>query len=481
MGELEALHTSPRVGAAAPANDAEPDIDFTAVSASLALARSDPALSAMPGLFRAPAPRWASVVALGGISLLIEPSVALPLLSVAAFCTFCCLVAWRAILLFVATAPGARQQRANGPAQPLSPVYTVLVPLYREAAAVPGLARAMNRLDWPRERLDLILLLESGDTETIETVAAETWPSGTRTLILPPGAPQTKPRALNYGLAHARGAITCVYDAEDRPHPKQLRAAHKAFISGQADLACVQAPLAAHNARESWLANQWAIEYAVQFGLLLTAQSRLRLPLLLGGTSNHFPTELLRRVNGWDAWNVTEDADLGVRLARLGLRSAMISPPTFEEAPESLRIWIAQRSRWLKGFWQTWLVLMRDVTGARRAIGTLGFLSLQISLLGTCLAALAHAPLAAFFLYTALTDLALSKTGLALVLAGYGINALAVLAAPGPKGLRRWLGVLTLPFYWPLHTLAAIRALYGWVRSPHFWAKTPHGLSASDI
>lgn len=435
----------------------------------------------MPGLYRGPAPRWASVFALGGIGALIEPSLALPLLSLAVFFVFCGLVAWRAVLLFVATAPGAKKHDATAPVQHLLPVYTVLVPLYREAAAVPGLARAMNRLDWPTDRLDLILLLENGDTDTIDAVTAETWPSGTRTLILPPGAPQTKPRALNYGLAYARGAITCVYDAEDRPHPKQLRAAHKAFVSGRSDLACVQAPLAAHNARESWLSNQWAIEYAVQFGLLLPALARMRLPLLLGGTSNHFPTELLRRVNGWDAWNVTEDADLGVRLARLGLRSTMISLPTFEEAPESLRIWIAQRSRWLKGFWQTWLVLMRDVTGARRAIGTIGFLSLKIGLLGTCLAALAHAPLAAFFVYATLTDLTVPRTGLALVLAGYGINTLAVLAAPGPKGLRRWLGVLTLPLYWPLHTLAAIRALYGWVRSPHFWAKTPHGLSASDL
>lgn len=454
--------------------------DYCGLQASLRLDLASPDLSSCSARFPPIAPRWAGVFGLLAGLAAVQPGLGLVVLMTLGFGVFAVLVASRIALFLVATTPGFPGPARAEPPEGISlPVYTVLVPLYREARAVAGLARALSRLEWPASRLDLILLLEEGDTETAAAVDRAEWPAGTRTLVVPPGTPQTKPRALNYGLQYARGTMACIYDAEDRPHPRQLMAAYAAFSGGGADLACVQAPLAAYNHGQSWLALHWALEYAVQFGLLLPALSRMGLPILLGGTSNHFRMSALRGVGGWDAWNVTEDADLGVRLARRGWRSGVIGLPTFEEAPETLGIWTAQRSRWLKGFLQTWCVMMRHPGRCARETGLVGFAMLQVMLLGTCLAALVHGPLCLLLLVWVIGfGASLPWPGLALLLAGYGINALALLVAPGPRGMARWWGALTLPLYWPLHTLAALRAVYGWLHTPHFWAKTPHGLTA---
>jgi len=189
--------------------------------------------------------------------------------------------------------------------------------------------------------------------------------------VVPPGLPRTKPRALNYGLARARGEFVVVNDAECRPHPDQLKAAVRAFRAAGKRLACVQAPLVGDGAR-GWIAGQRALEYAVQFGRLLPAQARLGLPIAPGGTSNHFRRRALTSAGGWDAWNVTEDADLGLRLARTGWRVGMIATPTQEAPPEALLVWINQRSCWLKGFLQTWLVVMRRPRAAMREMGWRG-------------------------------------------------------------------------------------------------------------
>lgn len=486
MGERDRDWAKARATEAPPfhaANDADapdPLVDFCALQASLRLHIRSPHLSAMKACGIKVSGPVAASISLPAIAGLFHPGLAALGLAALGFAVFTALVAWRIALLLVATTPGfARPITPRADAQ--LPIYTVFVPLFREAAAVPGLAEAMGKLNWPAAKLDLIILSETGDTDTIAAVEAAHWPAGTTHLTLPPGAPQTKPRALNYGLQHARGQMACIYDAEDRPHPNQLRAAHAAFLNGPETLACVQAPLAGYNHRQSWLAAQWTMEYAVQFGLLLPGLARLGLPILLGGTSNHFRTAILRRLHGWDAWNVTEDADLGVRLARKGYRSGVIALPTYEEAPETLGVWTAQRSRWLKGFWQSWIVAMRDPAALHREVGTRGALALHLMLAGTCLAALLHGPLMLVLVVMLALGVAVPPAGLYLLALGYGINAIAALVTPGPRGMQRWLCALTLPFYWPLHTLAAVRALYGWLRAPHFWAKTPHGLTAHPL
>jgi cellulose synthase/poly-beta-1,6-N-acetylglucosamine synthase-like glycosyltransferase len=222
---------------------------------------------------------------------------------------------------------------------------------------VPQLAKAIAALDYPKDRIDLKLLIEEADPGTKAAVMAQAWPDGAELLVVPAGQPQTKPRALNYGLARARGTYVVVYDAEDRPASRPAEGGGSRIQCARTpSLSCVQAPLVGVPAKGSWIARQWALEYAIQFSLLVPALAWLGLPVALGGTSDHFRRTALVAAGGWDAWNVTEDADLGLRLARLGHRVGAIRSPTLEAPPEhGPRLAAAQRSRWLKGYIQTWL------------------------------------------------------------------------------------------------------------------------------
>jgi cellulose synthase/poly-beta-1,6-N-acetylglucosamine synthase-like glycosyltransferase len=282
------------------------------------------------------------------------------------------------------------------------------------------------------------------------------------------------------GLALARGEFVVVYDAEDRPHPKQLRAALSAFSEGGAKLACVQAPLVIDNARESWIASQFAAEYAIQFREVLPLLARMGAPLPLGGTSNHFRTSALQAAGGWDPYNVTEDAELGYRMVRTGKRIGVIGPPTYEEAPVRFRAWLKQRTRWIKGHMQTWLILMRDPIKSAREMGLGGFLAMQLVLGLGVLASLVHGPLFLVLLAAATTpfDL-LGPADFTLALCGYASAAFCALSAAAlSNDLRHARAALTMPFYWPLHSLAAYGAVWGLIFRPHHWAKTEHGVAS---
>lgn len=417
-------------------------------------------------------------LAAAGLFGLLAPETALALAGWTGLMLFAVILFFRLVLYRAGmTAPAAAQ--AAPPEE--WPVYTLLIALKDEAETAAQLAAAIRALDYPSSRLDVKLLIETGDAATQAALVAQRWPEGTELVVLPAGLPRTKPRALNYGLGRARGAFVVVYDAEDRPHPDQLKSAVRAFQAAGCRLACVQAPLVGQGAA-GWIGGQWALEYAVQFGRLLPAQAMLGLPVMLGGTSNHFRRSALEAAGGWDAWNVTEDAELGLRLARLGWRVGMIRPPTLESPPETLTIWINQRSRWLKGFLQTWLVLMRRPGRALRELGTGRFLAVQLTLGAAVLSALVHGPWA-LWLALALIHPGVSIAPVFLALACFSYAAAMGMAmlAPGKLTLRRMFLALTLPVYWPLQSLAMLRALYGLACCPHFWAKTPHRKAAEQI
>lgn len=362
------------------------------------------------------------------------------------------------------------------------PTYTILCPLYREANVVANLAAALDRRDYPKHALDIKLLVEGDDVETLAAALAMSGAAHIEVVIIPACAPRTKPKALNVGLASARGDYVVVYDAEDHPHPQQLRAALAAFEDGDDGLACVQAPLSIDNPSASWIARQFAAEYAIQFREVLPLLARFRLPLPLGGTSNHFRTDVLRQVGGWDPYNVTEDADLGYRLARNGYFSDVIGPPTLEEAPATFSAWLNQRTRWIKGHMQTWLVLMRDPIRTAREMGFAAFASMQIIFATGLVAAFAHGPLA-FILLTAMLspyDL-LSTADFALAIFGYCVAIFAALTACALSGsLGHARAAFTMPLYWPLASIAAYRALFELIVRPHYWAKTMHGVSKRE-
>lgn len=390
-----------------------------------------------------------------------------------------CLFAALAVLRVIAAAVSLWPRPASmAPLDTQPALYTLICPMYREPDQVEPLIAALGRLDYPKSAVQVILALEQDDDATIAAAAAV----DRRGLLVeialtPASAPRTKPKALNYAFAQARGEFIVIYDAEDRPDPRQLRAAIAAFAAGGERLGVVQAPLAVDNAGASWIARQFAAEYAIQFGQTLPLLARLGLPFPLGGTSNHFRRTAMLDADGWDPFNVTEDADLGYRLARRGWMSAMIAPPTWEEAPVAFGAWLRQRTRWIKGHMQTWLVLMRAPRTLISQLGPGGFLAMQAMLGAGLIAAFLHGPLAVALLVAALApDWTLAAADWALAGLGYASAAASgLLAALITRDGRLAQAALSMPLYWPLASLAALWALVELVIAPSYWAKTAHG------
>jgi len=443
-----------------------------------------PTMSAAPRQRR----RYARPVVLGA-AIVAGFALALPGLALtleALLATF--FIAWLALRLATALIPPPRLPVPRPQGDRALPVYTVLVALYREAQSVAGLLDAIAALDYPREKLDVILAVEADDKETRAAIARYAGPLAARIVVVPDGAPRTKPRALNAALAFARGRCTVVYDAEDRPEPDQLRCAIAAFDEADDRLACVQARLTVDNTDDGFLARMFTAEYAGQFDVFLDGLAAFALPLPLGGSSNHFATAVLHEVGGWDAWNVTEDADLGVRLARFGYRAATIDSTTHEEAPARFGPWLRQRTRWFKGWMQTWRVHMRAPRALWRDLGPRGFVAFQLVVGGNVLAALVHPVFMAAAIAAAVAGTpAWATDGEAAALAAlYGLNILTgyasstVLCSIGlsRRGLLRCAWVLLLmPLHWLLLSLAAWRALYQLIVAPSLWEKTEHGLA----
>lgn len=363
------------------------------------------------------------------------------------------------------------------------PAYSIIAPLYREGDIAADLVAALAALDYPRDRLQVIIVLESDDAETWNALAALPLPTFFEVLAAPPGQPRTKPRACNVALERASGALLTIYDAEDRPDPGQLREAAARFAAAPPRLACLQAPLRIDPDRRL-LPAQFALEYAAQFEVMLPALARLGAPFPLGGTSNHFQIAALRAVGGWDAWNVTEDADLGFRLAAEGYTMDLLDAPTHEPAPGALAAWIPQRARWVKGYMQTFGVQSRDLPHWRTGAAA----SFAVTLGAAILAAFVHGPLVAWAIVAMALGLAsggapwLSPWDGGLLAAGWIIAAFA-----GAVGLRRAGGplrvrdLLFLPFYWPLHSLAAAAALVQLLWRPFHWDKTPHSPRSGQV
>ena len=355
------------------------------------------------------------------------------------------------------------------------------------AQAVEGPITAMVPASALQLHQDVKIILEEADTATRQMAQRLVPGTGFELVVVSPGTPQTKPRALNLALMLARGELVTIYDAEDIPQPSQLRLAAECFHAADPSVACLQARLAYYNSNENWLTRQFTIEYATLFDLILPTLARWRLPLPLGGTSNHFRHAALVEAGGWDAWNVTEDADLGLRLARLGYRCEVLSSTTFEEANCRLGNWMHQRARWLKGWMQTWLVLMRQPFLAWRQMGTAGFLTAQLMMAGMIGSALLHPVFLTLTVHDLIT-VPYDSLGIAgqiarisailVLIAGYGAAMAAGAYALAVRRLHPLLpSVLTMPVYWLLISAAGWLALWQFLRAPFHWNKTAHGIS----
>jgi cellulose synthase/poly-beta-1,6-N-acetylglucosamine synthase-like glycosyltransferase len=366
------------------------------------------------------------------------------------------------------------------------PCYTVLVPAFGEPEIIASTLQAMDRLEYPRTRLDVKLLLEADDRATRAAVVAARPAPHIEVVLVPPAQPRTKPKALNFGLSSARGDYVTIYDAEDRPDPLQLRRAVVAFSRADSRLACLQAKLDYHNPGQNLLTAWFRLEYLTWFGFTLPAIARGDTPVPLGGTSMHIRTTALQAVGAWDPHNVTEDCDLGVRLYRMGYRTGILESTTFEEANSDLINWVKQRSRWVKGYAQSWLVHMRHPIRLWRELGTRGFIGFNLMVGATTLTSVLNP-----FLWTltalwfTLHPVSLSSifpdpiyypAMLSLIVGNFlGYYAgLITLRATGRSELLK--AALLMPLYWVLMSLAAIRALLQLLISPFVWEKTVHGL-----
>jgi cellulose synthase/poly-beta-1,6-N-acetylglucosamine synthase-like glycosyltransferase len=367
------------------------------------------------------------------------------------------------------------------------PIFTVLVPMFREAAMLPRLADALRNLDYPLGKLDIKIVLEAGDLETIEAARNLGLEGVFEIIIVPASEPQTKPKACNFALRFARGEYLVIYDAEDRPEPDQLRKVVATFRRSPPNTACLQCRLSYYNVNENWLTRMFTLDYALWFDQILPGLERLGMPIPLGGTSNHFRIDVLRELHAWDPFNVTEDADLGIRIGQKGYRVGVVDSTTFEEASCLSKQWIRQRSRWIKGYMQTLLVHTRRPLHFLRTAGPLGFLGFVFFIGGTVLAGLLNPVFWLFYVIwlgaaAASFDPIFPQSLLFLclfnLLAGNGAFTYLIMLAPIRRG---WLELIPFSFtllgYWVLISIAAYRGLWQLIRNPFFWEKTQHGVS----
>ena len=367
------------------------------------------------------------------------------------------------------------------------PTVTILVPLFRERDIAGALVKRLSRLDYPTDRLDVCLVLEADDATTQKALAETELPFWMRAIKVPLGTLQTKPRALNYALSFAKGSIIGVYDAEDAPAPDQIRIVVNRFAQRGPDVACLQGRLDFYNSHSNWVARCFTIEYATWFRIILPGLERLGLAIPLGGTTLFFRRDTLEELGGWDAHNVTEDADLGIRLARHGYRTEIIDTVTQEEANARAWPWVKQRSRWLKGYMITYGVHMRNPLKLCRDLGAWRFFGVQLLFAGTISQFLLAPLLWSFWLMlfgvshpldgVLAPSVALSFAGLFLLSEVIGITAMAIaVTSAGKGGLIKWTP--TLHLYFPLAALAAYKGVIELATKPFYWDKTTHGIFA---
>ena len=370
------------------------------------------------------------------------------------------------------------------------PVVSLIVPLYREAAIANELVLRLSRLTYPKSLLDVVLVLEEKDNLTRQMIDAVSLPGWMRVVRVPHGDLKTKPRALNYALGHTRGEIIGVLDAEDAPAMDQIERIVEAFHQAPSNVACVQGILDFYNTRSNWLSRCFTVEYAVWFRIVLAGAARLGLPIPLGGTTVYLRRAALKHVGGWDAHNVTEDADLGIRLYRFGYRTILIPTVTREEANNRVIPWIRQRSRWLKGYIVTYLVHMRRPFRLLRELGAWKWIGFQMFFLATILQFTLAPALWSFWLVFFGVDAPLfemipadwAKGLLALFLFAELVTLLTgfiAVARTQHTELMQWVPMMF--FYFPLGVFAVYKAWSELVFKPFYWDKTSHGRSEPDI
>ncbi|HSW88550.1 MAG TPA: glycosyltransferase [Candidatus Saccharimonadales bacterium] len=369
------------------------------------------------------------------------------------------------------------------------PRYTILCPLYKETAVLNQFITAIKHIDYPKTRLQVLLLLEEDDTESLVILQKMKLPTYFETVIVPHSFPKTKPKAMNYGLRHVTGEFIAIYDAEDIPDPQQLKKVIIAFGKLKTDTVCIQAKLNFYNAHQNLLTRVFTAEYSLWFDLILPGLQSIHAPIPLGGTSNHFKKKDLIEMGAWDSFNVTEDADLGMRLVQNGGKTAMLNSTTYEEANSNVGNWFHQRTRWIKGYIQTYLVHTRDPKEHVATTGRKTFLIFNLIIGGKVLSALLNPFMwgltLLYFLYRAHVGIFIESffppyilyIGVICFFFGNFLYLFYYMLGVSKRGQDELIKyVFLVPLYWVFMSLAAWRAVYTLIAEPHYWSKTIHGL-----
>ena len=369
------------------------------------------------------------------------------------------------------------------------PKYTIYCPLYKESSVLPQFIKAIENLDYPKDKLQVLLLLEEDDKGTIRDILLQNLPYYFTVLVVPDSKPKTKPKALNYGLKFTTGEYAVIYDAEDIPDPDQLKKAVIAFEKTDEKTICVQAKLKFYNPQQNLLTKLFAADYSLWFDVILPGLQSIGAPIPLGGTSNHFRTNDLKKLHGWDSFNVTEDADLGIRIMKRGYKTAIVDSYTQEEANSDLLNWFRQRSRWIKGYLQTYLVHMRDLRGFFKTTSDTSFLTFQL-VFGAKIVSMLLNPVmwtltVSYFLFRPQIGLFIESLFppvifylgvFSLVIGNFMYAYFYMLGAAKQEHWENVYVALVMPFYWLGISAAAVKAGYELVKRPFYWHKTKHGL-----
>ncbi len=399
-------------------------------------------------------------------------------------------IIYRLVLFRASSKPGTTEVVSDEDARAIPdwelPVYTVMIPAYREPEVINELIQRVTNLEYPPDRLDVKLLIESDDDETIDAVHAALPGDQFELVLVPAAEPRTKPKALNYGLTLARGEFVAIYDAEDEPEPLQLRRAVVALRRLGPDVACVQAKLAYHNPMQNLITKWFTIEYGLWFSFFLPGLAEMQAPIPLGGTSNHFRRVVLQALGAWDPFNVTEDADLGIRMFREGYTVGVLESNTYEEANSDFVNWMKQRSRWLKGYVQTFAVHLREPRELKQELGWKGLMHFTMFVGGTPALAIIN-PI--FWLMTILWFVAHPAfieeifpapiyylSLLSWAFGNFLLVYVTVMSCRLSKRGELLIPALLVPLYWVMMSMAAIKALSQLVGAQSYWEKTVHGL-----
>lgn len=364
------------------------------------------------------------------------------------------------------------------------PRYVIILPMYHEGAVLPHLVESMRRLDYPADRLEIRLLVEADDEETMNVARGMDLQPPFRIVTIPVSYPRTKPKACNVGIEDGEADYLVIYDAEDRPEPDQLKKAAVAFSRMPPEVACIQGRLNFYNPDRNVLTRCFTAEYATWFGMSLPGLDGMHAPIPLGGTSNHFRLPVLRELGGWDEYNVTEDCDLGLRLHIRGWRTRMLDSTTWEQACHDPFLWIRQRSRWAKGYAQTYLVHTRDLVGLTRRLGLIGSLHFHLLIGGSILCQLINPVywfMAALWLLCRPAGVdqffpgPVFAMGALCLFAGNFVFAYTTAIACVQSGVGHLAKYgLVMPLYWVMHSVGAWKGFLQLITRPHHWEKTTH-------